>query len=142
MKKFFLIIPIIALFISCGSAPETTAPATPPPAATVNLADAKARAASALDKAKSIKADVAVKADFDKAMQVYNQAANAVEADAVKQYLDAETQFLDTYNKAKTMRDAAMDQINKAKSDIKSAEDEAAAFENEKAADAAAGGAN
>lgn len=140
MKKLFLIIPVIVLLFSCGSAPETTGE-SPAKETVVSLSDAKARATSALDKAKSIKADVAVKDDFNKAMQAYTQAEGLAEADAVKKYLEAEGLFTGAYDKAKALRDAALDQLNKAKTEIKTAENEAAAFEQERAADTAAQGA-
>ncbi len=138
MKKFFVIIPLIALLISCGTTSGTT---EKPGDTVVTLSDAKARAMSAIDKAKSIKADVAVKDEFNQAMQVFNNAESSAEADAIKLYLQAEGLFTDAYNKAKVMRDAALDQLNKAKTEIKSAEDEAAAFEKERAADQASQGA-
>jgi hypothetical protein len=137
MKKIFVFVPIIfciVLLVSCATGSGTTA--DPAPGGTsVNLDEARARAASARDNALSIKAEVAAKADFDNASTVFN-GANSVEA-----FLEAERLFTGAYNTAKTLRDAALSELEKARSEIKNAEDEAAAYESERAANEAAEGA-
>ena len=157
MKKIFVlfyIIACVALMISCGSSPEAAPePAAPPsvpqpapapapapdPSVPVDSSAARLRAVQAQDRARSIKADVAVKADFDNALNVFNAAETA--ADPISAYGEAERLFLASYDKAKVLRDAALSELEKAKNEIKAAEDEAAAYEAERAAIDAAEGA-
>jgi hypothetical protein len=117
----------IALLFSCGSTP---------PAATeaVDLTTAKNRADAALAKAKSVKADVSVKADFDKAQAAYTEAGGLASTSgdaAITKYLDAEGLFLVAHDAAVVKREEARKQLDKAKSDIKAVEDEAAALQKE-----------
>jgi hypothetical protein len=134
MKKniaaFFIVLYFLMLF-SCATSSGTTTEIVSS-GNTVNMNDARARAETARDKALTIKADVAVKDDFSSAMNIFETAETS--ADPVAAYLDAEKLFVETYDKAKILRDAAIDELEKAQIEIKTAEDEAAAFENEKAA--------
>ena len=154
MKKIFVlfsIIAFVALMISCGSspeaAPEPAAPSVPEPAPApapdpsvpVDSSAARLRAVQAQDRARSIKADVAVKADFDNALNVFNAAETA--ADPIAAFGEAERLFTVSYDKAKVLRDAALSELEKAKNDIKAVEDDAAAYETERAAIEAAEGA-
>ncbi len=156
MKKIFVlfyIIACVALMISCGSspeaAPEPAAPSVPEPAPApapvpdssvpVDSSAARLRAVQAQDRARSIKADVAVKADFDNALNVFNAAETA--ADPIAAFGEAERLFTVSYDKAKVLRDAALSELEKAKNDIKAVEDDAAAYETERAAIEAAEGA-
>ncbi len=149
MKKLLLVLPFFVLF-SCASAPvkenaadeapaaaQTTAPAAPE-AVTVETAEKeKNRAIEAMNKAKSVKADVAVKDEFGKALGIFNEAetlsasgAGNVAAAAGK-YLESEVLFLEAYEKAKAKREEAVKQLDKAKADIKNVEEDAKAMEAE-----------
>ncbi|MDR3199860.1 MAG: hypothetical protein LBT68_00245 [Spirochaetales bacterium] len=122
---FLTIISVVLLF-SCGSAPAATE--------VVDLATARSRADDALAKAKSVKADVAVKPDFDKAQAAYTE-AGGLEASsgdaAITKYLETEGLFLAAHDAAVTKREEARKQLDKAKSDIKAVEDEASALQKE-----------
>jgi hypothetical protein len=129
MKKrfvLFLIVACIALLVSCGTTSEAAIEVVEPipsePA--VDLTEVRARAAAARENALSIKADVAVKNDFDNAVRIFDTAETA--ADPVAAFLDAERLFTEAYNQAKTLRDAAMAELEKANNEIRTAEDEAA----------------
>jgi hypothetical protein len=135
MKKVFVLIPIVIsvfLMISCGSAPAAVTEPTPS-GSTVDVSEARNRAAASREQALSIKAEVAVKPDFDNGETVFNSAETA--ADPVAAFLEAERLFTAAYDKAKVLRDAAMNELQKAQAEIKTAEDEAAAFEIERAAE-------
>jgi hypothetical protein len=129
------IVASVALMISCATSSGAAAPAPAPSAPVVNLDEARARAEAAREQALSIKADVAVKADFDNAANIF-AGANSVET-----FLQAETLFIDAYDNAKILRDAALLELEKARAEIKNAEDDAAAFEAEQAENEAAEGA-
>jgi preprotein translocase subunit SecF len=143
MKKLFVLfflVACIALLISCGTTSGTTEPSSDAAGgSTVDLSGARARAASARDNALSIKADVAAKADFDNAANLFNTAETA--ADPIATFLESERIFIGAYDKAKALRDSAANELEKARTEIKTAEDEAAAFEIERAAEEAAQGA-
>ena len=119
--SFLLILISATAFFSCAS--------TPPPAEqTVDLATAKSRATDALAKAKAVMADVAVKADYEKAQSSFKEAQGletSAEAQAIAKYLECERTALASYNAAVAKRDEARKQLDKAKSDIKALETEA-----------------
>ena len=121
MKKFILFLFIAAgaaFLFSCASAPE-------PLVDGVGIEAARSRAQAAMEKAKSAKADVAVKADFAKAETVYNEAGTMEGETAIRKYLEAEGLFLASHDAAVAKRDEANRQLDKARSDIKALEDEA-----------------
>jgi hypothetical protein len=98
------------------------------------LSAARSRAAAAQEKAKTAKADVAVKADYGKAQTAYSEAQSLGAAGgdaAIAKYLEAEKLFLAAASAADTKREEALKQLNKAKSDIKSLEEEAAVLQQE-----------
>ncbi len=152
MKKIFvltLIAACIMLLISCGTSPETpaadpvpapapapvpapSAPAAVPSPPAIDFSAAKARAANAREQALSIKANVAVKDDFNNAENIFITADT--DADPIAAFTKAEELFTAAYDKAKVLRDAAAAELEKARNEIKSAEEEAAAFETEMAA--------
>ena len=128
MKKHILLVWLLiclGLLFSCASQPP---PKTP------DFADAKARAVSAMEKAKSVKAEISVKTRYDAAFSVYTEAGSleaAGSADGIGKYLEAETAFLAAYDEAKAKRDEAQRQLSAARDAIKTVEDEAAEFDRE-----------
>ncbi len=140
MKKLLLLLPIL-VFYSCASAPEKAVePVAAPvvqPAPVITADMEKGRATDAMNKAKSVKAEVAVKKEFDSAMSIYNEANTLAAAGGEKvktaaaKYLESETLFLAAYENAKVKKEEAMKQLEKAKADIKNVEDAAAAMEAE-----------
>ena len=114
---FSIVVSAIVLF-SCASAPA---------ADQVDLATAKGRAGDALAKAKTVNADVAVKADYDMAQTSYKAAQGleaSAEAQAIQGYLECERQALAAHDAALAKREEARRQLDKAKNDIKALEDE------------------
>ncbi|MDR0720259.1 MAG: hypothetical protein LBF78_11550 [Treponema sp.] len=95
--------------------------------------------------AKSVKADVAIKDEFNRALEIFNKAESSEASHSVpaaaKQYREAEKIFLDAYNKAVAKRDEAQRQLTLAREAIKSVEADAAALDQEQKADAAGKGA-
>jgi len=141
MKKILLVLPFFVLF-SCASAPDKgIAPddnsMQQSAAASVSADKEKSRATDAMNKAKDIKADVAVKDDFSKALGVYNEAETLLAsgpdktAAAAARYLESEKLFLEAYEKAKAKREEALKQLEKARADIKNVESDAAEMEAE-----------
>jgi hypothetical protein len=131
VKKVFLLVFCIAcigLMVSCASSSGAATETVPPASGTVDLSEARARATAAREKALSIKANVAAKADYDNAENGFNS------ADSVEAFLESERLFNNAFDTAKTMRDAAQNELEKARAEIKTAEDEAAAFDAEQAA--------
>ena len=125
MRKVILFLFVAAgaaFFFSCASGPS---------AETVTLEAAQDRAQAAMEKAKSVKADVAVKTDFAGAMTVYDEAKAASGDAAIPKYLEAEGRFLAAHDLAVTKREEANKQLNKARSDIKAVEDEAEMLQKE-----------
>jgi len=140
MKKILIVLPFVVLFLfSCKSAPAPTdnviygAPATEK---AIDIATAKSKAVDAMEKAKSIKADVAVKDEYNSAFDVFNDAEKEAQTAsnllvAADKYLEAERLFLAAYESARAKKEEAQRQLNKAKEDIRQVEDEADAFEKE-----------
>jgi hypothetical protein len=128
MKKILIFLPFVVLFLfSCASSPEPKDDGKLY-GAPIDIGTAKERAVDARDKAKSIKADVAVKDDFSKALDVFNEAeANPT----IEKYLEAETLFLASYESARVKKEEAQRQMNKARDDIRQVEVNAEAFEKE-----------
>jgi hypothetical protein len=120
MKKtyiFFLLALSICLLFSCATTPETVDPLT-----------AQNRANAAREKAQSVKADLAVKADFDKAQATYKDAEGLLPAGGapvIEKFLEAEGLFLAAHDAAVAKREEARKQLEKAKSDIQAVETEA-----------------
>ena len=121
---------ILFLFVAVGAAFFFSC-ASGPPADAVTLEAAQDRAQAAMEKAKSVKADVAVKADYNNAMTVYDGAKAATGEAAIPQYLEAEGLFLAAHDVAVAKRDEARKQLDKARSDIKALEDEAEMLQQE-----------
>ena len=122
MRKLVLFLCVAAgaaLLFSCASTPAADGP---------DLATAKNRADSAISKAQSVKADVAVKPDFDKARASYREAQGleaSNQAQAIAKYLESERQALAAHDATLAKRAEAQKQLDKAKSDIKAIEAEA-----------------
>ena len=140
MKKTLILFPFVILFLfSCASSADKKTGADDSSSlygVVKDIATAKSRAVDAMNKAKSVKADVAVKDDYNKALGVFNDAEKDAsnpsnELAVINKYLDAEKLFLAAYDSAKAKRDEAQKQINKAKEDINRVESEAEAFEKE-----------
>ncbi len=150
MRKLLLILPLFVLF-SCASAPEKPQPeeeavSAVQTAAVQATADReKARAVDAMNKAKSVKADVAVKDEYSKAMGVFNEAESLVSAGIDKipaaqaKYLESEKLFLAAHDNTLVKREEALKQLEKAKQDIKNVEKEAEDFDREQAESEAGG---
>ena len=120
MKKMYLFLVLVYLvsivfLFSCASGPA---------AETVDLATAQSRAAAALEKAKSVKADVAVKPEFGRAQASYSEAQGMAGNVAIPKYLEAEGLFLAAHDAAVAKRTEAQKQLEKARADIKAVEDE------------------
>jgi hypothetical protein len=119
MKKIFLLLTMLisaVFFFACASTP---------PAEVATLTSAQDRAEAAMQKAKSVKADVAVKADFNKAHSAYTEAQGMTGETAIPKYLEAEGLFLTAHDAAVSKREDARKQLEKAKTDIKAVESEA-----------------
>ncbi len=137
MKKILLILLSIILF-SCASAPEK--PVEEEPVAEevkekVSITEIRNKAYSAMEKALSIKANVAVKEDYAQAEKMFNdaEALDASDPEAAAKaaliYLDAETAFNTVYEKAYEKRENALKELEMAKNEIKAVEEEAEAAE-------------
>jgi hypothetical protein len=144
MKKnvlFVWLLVFLGFFSSCvsPSPPETAKPppqtqAPPEKQETPDFTEAKARAMSAMDKARSVKAEVSVKASYDAAFSAYTEAESleAVgSAGGIGKYLEAETAFLTAYDEAKVKQEEARRQLSRARDAIKTVEDAAAEFDRE-----------
>lgn len=124
-KKYIFLLTVLSAFLlfSCATTPET-----------VDLLTAQNRANAAREKAQSVKAELAVKADFDKAQTAYKEAEGLVPAGgspAIEKFLEAESLFLAAHDAAAAKRDEARKQLEKAKSDIKAVEAEAETLRRE-----------
>jgi len=136
MRKILLVLPFLILF-ACSSTPESGSSdgsSTSDKPSTV--AEARDRAATAMDKAKSIKADVAVKDEYNNALSAFNEAedmnkSNAGQESVIDKYMEAERLFLAVYDDALAKREEALKQMEKADSEIKEVEDEAQEYEKE-----------
>jgi hypothetical protein len=146
MKKnvliLFLAIALGTLF-SCGSAPPAAPPASPPlpqtppradppPQQTEDFAEARVRAVNAMEKAKSVKADVSVKAQYAIAVSAFTEAeslAASLSPGSIKKYLEAETAFLLAHDQSLVKREEAERQLARAQEAIKTAEENAAEFD-------------
>ena len=133
--KLTLALLVLLAFFSCKSAPATPPPESPPPAATKSEKD---RATEAMNKAKSIKAEVGAKAEYDQALTRYNSAESGTNANA--EYLEAEKLFLAAYDAAFAKRQEAARQLELAKQAIKTVEADAAELEAQQKAEAEQGG--
>jgi hypothetical protein len=141
MKKLFWLLPL-AVFFSCKSAPSPE-PGSPPSSAVEQPAGVSAdrnKAVEAMNLAKSVKADVAVKDDFNRALGIFNKAESLAASGsvpaAVDQYREAARLFLDAHKQAAAKRDEAQRQLTLARDAIKAAEADAAALDQEQKADA------
>ena len=137
MKKILIVLPFVILILfSCKSAPAPT-DGKDVADKVIDIATARSRAVDAMDKAKSIKADVALKDDYNSALDVFNNAEKDAQASGdilavTNKYLESERLFLAAYDGTRAKREEAQRQLNKAKEDIKRVENEADAFEQEK----------
>jgi hypothetical protein len=142
--KWILCTLFLAVLLSCASAPAPEAPdpeAPVPPPETLaadtpadSSADSSAeknRALEAMNKARSVKAEVAVKAVFDEAMTIYGRAESLVASGSAagNVYLEAEKNFLAAYEAALAKREQAERQLALAREAVKQAEETAAAFD-------------
>jgi hypothetical protein len=128
MKKTLGFILLVAALVlaSCASKPPAQSDTV------IDAAAARSRAQAAMDKAKSVKADVAAKALFSSATDTFNKADSAgAEALVIDAYLASEKQFLAAYEEANAKRAEAQRQLDLAKNAIKSVEDDAAALVEE-----------
>ncbi|MCL2480564.1 MAG: hypothetical protein FWF38_02520 [Spirochaetaceae bacterium] len=136
MKKILIVLPFVILFLfSCKSAPAPDADGANVQKA-IDIVTAKSRAVDAMDKAKSIKADVAVSDEYNSALDVFNEAEKDAQNPGdllavTNKYLEAERLFLATYESARSKKEEAQRQLNRAKDAIKQVENEAEAFEKE-----------
>jgi hypothetical protein len=151
MKKLFWLLPL-AVFFSCKSAPAPVTEPEPQPLPPVSAAEPKAdvsadrsKAVEAMNLAKSVKADVAVKDEFNRALGIFNNAESLAASNSVSsaadQYREAEGLFLDAHKEALAKRDEAQRQLALAREAIKSVENDAAALDQEQRDDAAGEGA-
>jgi len=139
VKKILIVLPFLILFLfSCKSAPAPTdlTDGTTVAEKAMDIATAKGRAVDAMDKAKSIKADVAVSDEYNSALDVFNDAEKEAQSAsnllvATDKYLEAERLFLAAYESARVKKEEALRQLNKAKEDIRQLENEAEAFDKE-----------
>lgn len=143
MKKLFWLLPLVVLF-SCKSTP---APEPSPAGAVEQRTDVTAdrsKAVEAMNLAKSVKADVAVKDVFDRALRIFNNAESSAASGsvpaAVNQYREAEKLFLDAHAQAVAKRDEAQRQLSLAREAIKAVEEDAAALDREQQAGAEGAG--
>jgi hypothetical protein len=86
------------------------------------------RATQAMNRAKSIKADVEFKKEFDAAQALFDEAESlkaVSEEESAQKYLEAETRFKAAYETAAAKRDEAQRQLDLAQEAIKSVEDAA-----------------
>jgi hypothetical protein len=149
LLKNMLLFTLFALIIACKSAPPETAPEpvptpseparaepapSPPPPPSTDGAAERNRALEAMNKAKSIKADIAVKDEFNAAQNLFDEGEALLASSsggAAQKYLEAETRFLAAYDSAYAKREEALRQLNLARQAIKSVEDDAAAYDEE-----------
>ncbi len=133
MKKILLLLITIVMF-SCASAPEQPPVEQPEPEAVqkpVSITDVRNRAYSAMEKALSIKANIAVKDEYSEAKKMFDnaEALDASDPEAAAKaaliYLDAETAFNTVYDTAFTKRENASKELQMAKDDIKAVEEDA-----------------
>jgi hypothetical protein len=137
--KWILCTLFLAVLLSCASAPAPEAPVEAPvPPPETHTADTPAdssaeknRALEAMNKARSVKAEVAVKAVFDEAMTIYNRAESLASSGSAagNTYLEAEKNFLAAYEAALAKREQAERQLALAREAVKQAEETAAAFD-------------
>jgi hypothetical protein len=137
MKKLFWLFPL-AVFFSCKSAPSPEPQPSPSSNAVEQQADVSAdrsKAVEAMNMAKSVKADVAVKDDFNRALEIFNNAESLAASGsvpaAVDQYHEAERLFMDAHSRAVVKRDEAQRQLTLAREAIKAVEEDAAALDQE-----------
>ncbi|MCL2792038.1 MAG: hypothetical protein FWD87_03010 [Spirochaetaceae bacterium] len=140
MKKILIVFPFILIFLfSCRSAP---APAEPVPdvraVPAVGVDEARNRAVNAMERARSIRADVAVRDDFNSALALFNEAEGEPRTagnlqNLVNKYFDAERLFLAAHENTRVMREEAQRQLNRAREDIRQVETAAEAFDREQA---------
>lgn len=141
MKKAWLLLPLLLILFSCASTKDDGAASRP----VIDVSAAKSGAVETMNKAKSVKADVAAKEQYDRAMAEYNAAESLAaagsedEAAIVEKYTNAQNLFNAAYNTADAKRQAALRQLEKAKADIKNVENDASALEEEQARDAQGG---
>jgi hypothetical protein len=91
-----------------------------------------------MEKAKSIKAEVSVKARYNTALSAYTEAeslAAAGSAGGIEKYLEAEAAFLAAYDEALVKREEAERQLSRAREAIKTVEETAAEFDREQTED-------
>jgi hypothetical protein len=86
-----------------------------------------------MNKAKSIKANIAAKDIYDSALESFNRAESSP-ASAAGAYHEAERGFLAAYDQANAQREEALRQLNLAKTAIKDVEDEAAEIDGQQSA--------
>ncbi len=147
MKKILIVLPFVILFLfSCASSPDKgTTDGSSALQEPTDMRTAKNRAVDAMNKAKSIKADIAVKDDYNSALAVFNEAEKEAQAATnelatTNKYLEAERLFLAAYENARAKREEATKQLNKAKEDIHQVESDAEAFDKEQSEGTTQGG--
>jgi hypothetical protein len=144
MKWIFIVLSAGLLF-ACASSPapegeSSVPPQSSVPAQTPGTPDSSAeknRALEAMNKARSVKAEVAVKAAFNEAMERYNRAESlaASGSAAGDTYLESEKLFLAAYEDARLKREEAERSLTLARDAVKQAEENAAALDGEQGED-------
>ncbi|MDR2758691.1 MAG: hypothetical protein LBB78_04870 [Spirochaetaceae bacterium] len=152
LKKSGFLLILLGFLFSCASPPPPETPAVPPQAPAVppqapaapprqespDFKEARARAVSAMDKAKSVKADISVKTRYNTAFSAFTEAeslAAAGSAGGIGKYQEAETAFLAAHDEAIIKREEAQRQLSRAREAIKTVEDNAAEFDRQQAED-------
>jgi predicted lipoprotein len=132
MKRNLLLTALaVALITACASDPSPAArPASKAPAVPEARQEPvpreQSRATEALNRAKSIKADVEYKEEFEAAQALFDEAESlkaVSEEKAAEKYIEAEARFKAAYETAAVKRDEALRQLDIAQEAIKSVED-------------------
>ena len=145
MKKILVFLPFVILILfSCKSAPAPTPATDAAPAidTTVGLADveeAKKRAVNAMNRAKSVRADVAARENFNNALAVFDEAEKEIPTAANMaalntKYFEAEMLFFTAYEDTILKRERAQRELNRAREVIRQVESDAESFEREQGA--------
>jgi len=112
-----------ALLFSCASAPQTDGFAAP-----VSSDAARDKAQAAMEKARSVRADIAVMDDFTTGQATFNLAQSLSGEAAIAKYQEAEKLFLAAHDTTVAKREEANKQLEKARNDIKALEQDVEMF--------------
>jgi hypothetical protein len=134
MKKILWMLSLAAVLAALWSCASGKPAQTGTPPVKIDISTARARAQAAMDKAKTAKADIAVKEMFNTAMDTWNTAesrASSSPDQALDMYLNAEKQFLAAHDEANVKKAEAQRLLDLARSAIKGVEDDAEAYAQE-----------